>query len=107
MLLRKGFKIPLDIIVSSVGKPKVFKARKILKNTLKNVVMNRIVEIRIESNKPKLSDFIKLHKAQNGISKEFLLNKLTVLYSNKHNAIEEDKKFDELNGFFDRMKKVF
>lgn len=69
--------------------------------------MNRIVEIRIKNNKPKLSDFIKLYKQNNGISKEFLLNKLTKLYSNSHNLIEEDKKFDKINGYFDRMKKVF
>jgi hypothetical protein len=74
--------------------PKTFKDQKIRKNILKNVILNRIVELRIEHNKPKLADFIKLHKAQNGVSKEFLLNKLTVLYSNKHNVIEEDKKFD-------------
>jgi|TARA_B110001450_G_C17488378_1_gene427236 hypothetical protein len=68
--------------------------------------MNRIVEIRIQHNKPKLGDFLKLLKAH-GMPKEVLLQKLTMLYSDQPNVIEEDRKFDEINGYFDRMKKVF
>ena len=47
MLLRKGYKIPLDYMISSALKPNKYKEEKDRKNLLKNVVMNRIVEIRI------------------------------------------------------------
>lgn len=106
MLLRKGYKIPLDCMISSNDQPHKFKELKQRKNLLKNVIMNRIVEIRIQHNKPKLGDFLKLLKAH-GMPKEVLLQKLTMLYSDQPNVIEEDRKFDEINGYFDRMKKVF
>jgi len=51
-----------------------------------------------------LADFLKLSR---GMPKELLLKKLTMLYSNHPEVEEEDRKFDEINGYFDRMKKVF
>jgi hypothetical protein len=78
-LLRKGNAIPLDYIVSSIGKPISFKNAKKRKNILKNTIFNRVLEIREKKKRPKLGDFLKIYKTS-GINKNIILKKLKQFY---------------------------
>ena len=72
---------------------------------LKNCVFNRIIEIRDLKKRPKLGDILKYFK-ESKLTRDQIINKLTVLFSNEPRKLyDEDKKYDELNALFEGMKK--
>jgi hypothetical protein len=72
---------------------------------LKNSVFRRILEIREQKKRPKLGDILEYFKASN-MSRDQIINKLTVLFSDQKPSIyEEDPKFDELSSLFEGIKK--
>jgi hypothetical protein len=69
---------------------------------LKNIVCNKVLEIKDNKYKPKLGDLLKLFKGQ----KDKLIEKIEFLYSRKEDSKKNTSKFDQLNGYFDLIKKV-
>ena len=115
-MLRKGKSIPLDYILP-VRTLEEIKNRKKVKHgdlkkkerrtLLKNIIFNRIHEIRRQKRKPKLGDVLKLTK-QPGWTKEKIVSKLKMLYSKKKvEKFEKDPKFDHLNSYLETIKKSF
>jgi len=113
-LLRRSDKIPLDYILPTAssldesvqsGLERAANHRRVV---LKNVCFDRITAVRDQKRKPKLKDLLRLIRENPQLDKDFILSKLMQLYSNKATTIvTEDKKFDTISGYFDRMKKVF
>ena len=105
---------PLDYLVCV---PKEFQKQKIytadaLKrdNAFKNAIMRRILEIRLEKQKPKLSDLLKMFKGKdlsNPKDKEALRKKMMELYEEQDNVAKEDVKYTKLMSSFDRICNVF
>jgi CRP-like cAMP-binding protein len=97
---------PLDYLVNV---PKEFQEDKIYSedalkrdNAFKNAIMRRVIEIRFEKQKPKLSDLLKMFK---GKDKEELRKKMFVLYERQEND-GENSKYTILMTLFDRVHKV-
>lgn len=119
-LLRKNKKLPLDYILATKSSldethdssyERGFNKRR---NVLKNICFNKIIEVRYQKSIPKLGDLLKHFRDKPHIDKRFILTKVVQLFSGKAAVSQqlmdldrEDKKFDELSGYFDRMKKVF
>mmetsp|Transcript_3429 Transcript_3429/g.2416 ORF Transcript_3429/g.2416 Transcript_3429/m.2416 type:complete len:95 (+) Transcript_3429:433-717(+) len=77
-------------------------------NILKNVVMRRIIEVRIQKKKPKLSDVLKIMKQKdltNPKVREDFKKKFLALYDpeSSKNMKVEDVKYDKLKNTFDRI----
>ena len=100
--LRHGRSIVLDYLPSSWGKSKKQMKLKNNRTLLKNIVFNKILEIKDKKTKPKLGDLLKLFKDD----KELLIEKINFLYAKKENIDYKTNKFDSLHGYFDLMKKV-
>lgn len=69
-----------------------------------------MLEIREEKRKPKLSEVLAIINKQTkggNVNKNFIINKLYLLYSNGDDAKpQEDKKWDKLMASFDRLRKA-
>ena len=57
---------------------------------LKNIVCNKILEIKDRKKKPKLGDLLKLFRGQ----KDKIVEKMEFLYSRKEDSIKNTSKFD-------------
>jgi hypothetical protein len=78
-VLRHGHTVVLDYLPSSWGKSK---SQMILKNNrtmLKNIVCNKILEIKDRKTKPKLGDLLKIFRGQ----KDKIIEKMEYLYTQK------------------------
>jgi len=64
--------------------------------------MRRVIEIRLEKQKPKLNDLLKMFK---GKDKKALKSKMISLYEEQEN-VEENLKYTKLMSLFDRIFKV-
>ncbi len=60
---------------------------------LKNIVINRIQEIRKLKDQPKLRDIF-IWQRENKKSKDFMIKKLYELFGKKQPQLEDDPKFD-------------
>ena len=79
-------------------------------NIFKNVIMRRIIEIRMIKKKPKLNDILKMMKGKDlsdpKVKADFK-RKIFALYDeNEQQKGEEDAKYDKLMANFDRVQKV-
>ena len=76
-------------------------------NIFKNVIMRRIIEIRVLKKKPRLGDILKMIKGKdlsNPKVKEDFKRKIFALYDeNPHEHHVEDPKYERLMSNFDRM----
>jgi hypothetical protein len=70
---------------------------------LKNVIFKKVMSVREEKRKPKLSDILKISRGQ---SKELVLKKLEFLYMDKNLVEEEDANFDMITGYLNGIKKL-
>jgi hypothetical protein len=80
-------------------------------NIFKNVVFQRLLEIREEKRKPKLGEILSLiNKSTKGggsANKDFIINKIKLLYAvDGEEKPQEDKKWDQLMASFDRLRKA-
>jgi CRP-like cAMP-binding protein len=73
---KKRNRFPLDIILSADDK--LQEMRNKVMTIVKNVVMNIILEVKVEKAKPKLQDILRIFK---GKDKQFVANKLRLIYS--------------------------
>lgn len=105
-ILKFDITYPLDYLVNV---PKEFQGEKIYSedalkrdNAFKNAIMRRVVEIRFEKQKPKLSDILKMFR---GKDKEVIRKKMFALYERQEKD-EENSKYTVLMSLFDRVHKV-
>lgn len=102
---------PLDYLVAV---PKEFQKDKIYSeqalkrdNAFKNAIMRRVIEIRVEKQKPKLSDLLKMFEGKdlsNPKEKEALKKKIYDLYENQEQ--DQNSIYYILNDLFERINKV-
>ena len=72
---------------------------------IKNVVYNIIIQVKAEKAKPKLQDILKIFK---GKDKEFVANKLRLVYSKEEQGGSKgDPKYELLTSYFERLRKIF
>lgn len=110
-ILKYDKTFPLDYLVCV---PKEFQKEKCYSpdalrrdNIFKNAIMRRVLEIRIEKSKPKLSDLLKMFEGKdlsNPKEKEELRKKMIALYEEQD---KEDMKYTKLMISFDRICNVF
>lgn len=111
-ILKFGVSFPLDYLVNV---PKEFQRDKIFSeaalkrdNAFKNAIMRRIIEIRLEKQKPKLSDLLKMFEGKdlsNPKDKEALKKKLYALYEEGDDK-DKNSKYYVLMTLFERINKV-
>ena len=89
-LLRHGKSVVLDYLPSSWGKTKKQMTLKNNRTMLKNIVCNKILEIKDRKTKPKLGDLLKLFRGK----RDELIEKMEFLYSRKEDSVKNTSKFD-------------
>ena len=76
-------------------------------NIFKNVIMRRIIEIRMIKKKPKLNDLLKMMKGRDlsdpKVKADFKRKILALYDEDHHGPPEEDAKYDKLMANFDRV----
>mmetsp|Transcript_37482 Transcript_37482/g.43075 ORF Transcript_37482/g.43075 Transcript_37482/m.43075 type:complete len:128 (-) Transcript_37482:64-447(-) len=78
-------------------------------NAFKNVIMRRVMEIRVEKQKPKFNDLLKMFEGKdltNPKDKEALKKKMIALYE-KQDASQENSQYTTMMQYFDRIEKVY
>ena len=108
-ILKQERKFPLDYIMKvprTIGAVSEDMASR--ENSLKNVVMNIIIQIRERKKRPKLSDFMAVYKTKRDEpnAKELFQKKFRMLYSGEPiDNNQEDEKYNKLTETFQRIQK--
>ena len=108
-ILKQEKRFPLDYIMKipkTVGTIEDDTHRR--ENTLKNIVMNIVIQIRERKRRPKLSDFMAVYKTKKDEpnAKELFQKKFMMLYSGESvESKEEDEKYNKLAETFQRIQK--
>ena len=111
-ILKFGISFPLDYLVNV---PREYQGEKLFTeaalkrdNAFKNAIMRRVIEIRLEKQKPKLSDLLKMFEGKdlsNPKDKLALKKKLYDLYE-EDDGKDKNSKYYVLMTLFERINKV-
>ena len=111
-ILKFGVSFPLDYLVNvprEFQKDKIYSEAALKRdNAFKNAIMRRVIEIRLEKQKPKLSDLLKMFEGKdlsNPKDKLALKKKLYDLYEEQDDK-DKNSKYYILMTLFERINKV-